>query len=912
MSERTVITHASPNLLRQQARQHLTQQGIGAPPLTIVPNLAAGRSLRQLTRRALPTLTFAHLARRHLFRAGWTPLGQAEKDQRLTELLANLDLEYFGPLLTRPGTVPALAEVMRALLRSDAAHLPAGRTARERDLSRLHRAYVLSLLRDARYDPAVPEFFAARTAVEAQSVIVSGFAYLDAAQIAYLDRLSAAESVMFLAAARADELSEAHRTLQSLTGRGWQWQELDPWRTADDSRLARVGDRAARHALKPDLLMDFDVPVLTLPSVVEEVREVLRQVKLAHQFEGRPWNELAVVVRDEQAYLPPLLETAERYGIPLLCQARLPLLGTPLGSFLSAWLDAALTGWPFERTSDVLTHPLITLPFDAQMRAARFGRRSPNGLKAWGDEGLLRELEWPTQHTGRGFLEHLTAVLSRLGVLKRQRHDAHLGVQLAVLSQVLSPFNTAQTFDRQTFLSEARALLAGASLPALPQKSGVRVATPLSTLGRSFQRVWVLGLGEGQFPRLTPDLPLLDAHLRAHWSQGGVYLPGGVESQGIERALFFHALACAREGLTLTRPEITAGGRPSEPSPFLRPFAAPTPPPEFHAATPTEARIQLARQGQLPDERIAALACQEQKRELGTHSGPLLPDLIDSQDWLWSASQLHQFGGCRFHWLASKVMKLAPVPEPLRGLDPLTRGSLYHLTLERLLAPYVGQDAPSSEVLLDELPTTFDAATHVLQSRGEIETGPLWAVERRGHLKVLSDVINAPEFLPAGYRIGALEQKLAGSLSGGGKTWKFTGYADRVDVNPDGQALITDYKLGSYISHVKDPAGKLTLEIQLPIYLKLTASAAGQYFSLNKAKVLKGTGPAWQAGKLPWSAHEAQLDTFLSEVADAIDRGDYRALPDVDAKACAYCDMQSLCRFQTFSTDEGRARGDSA
>ncbi|MFC3860726.1 PD-(D/E)XK nuclease family protein [Deinococcus antarcticus] len=906
MTVRTIITHASPNLLRQRAREHLLQQG--EDHSVVIPNLAAGRSLRQLTRTALPTITFAQLAQRQLFQAGWTPLSQAGKTQRLSELLTSLELEYFTPLLDRPGTLPALLDVIRALLRSDAAHLPAGRTPRERDLARMHRAWVLSLLRDAHYDPAVPEFFAARTALESRPLTVSGFAYLDAAQIAYLDRLAAEPSVVFLAAARADELSEAHRTLKALTGRGWDWQELDSWRHRADPRLTRTGDRAARHALALNTATPFtaeDVPVLTLPSVVEEVREVLRQVKLAHQFEGRPWHELAVVVRDEPGYLPALLDTAERYGIPLVCQARVPFLGTPLGSFLSAWLDAALSDWPFERTRDTLTHPLIHLPFEAQVRARGFGRRSPRGLQSWGEEAILRELEWPAQASGRAFLEHLTAVLKALGVLERQRSDAHIGVQLAVLRQTLSALDRPELYDRQVFLSEARALLGEAHLPALPQKTGVRVATPLSTLGRSYQRVWVLGLSEGQFPRPTPDLPLLDAHLRAHWSQAGVYLPGGVESQAIERALFFHALACAREGLTLTRPEVTAGGRPSEPSPFLRPFALPRPPEEFHAATSSEARVQLALGGQLQDEGVAALARQEEQRELGTHPGPLLPGLIDPQSWTWSASQLHAFGSCRFRWLAGRVMNLAPLPEPLLAPDPLTRGSLYHLTLEGLLRPYLDQDAPPGEVLVRELPAAFDTATRRLQATGEIETGPLWAAQRQDHLRVLSEVVSAPDFLPPGQQVKALEHKLAGTFTAGGHDWTFTGYADRVDEDAHGQQQITDYKLGRYISHVKDAAGKLSLEIQLPLYLKLTGAASGRYFSLNAASVLAGTGPAWTGGKTGWAEHAAQLETFLSGVNADIQAGDYRAVPDVDARACQYCDVQSLCRFQSFSTGEG-------
>lgn len=892
---RTIITHASPNLLRHLARQHL-QEFDG---LTIIPNLAAGRSLRQLTRTALPTITFAQFARRQLFRAGWTPLEAGERTERLTELLARLPLDYFGPLLERPGTAAALAEVIRNLLRSDAAALPEGRSARERDLRLIHRTWVLELLRDNRYDPAVPEFFAARIALEVQPVTVSGFAYLDATQIAYLDRVATDGSVVFLAAARADELSEAHRSAQALLRRGWQWQEVDAWSTRDDPRLVRPGDQAARHFLRPEQTEPQNIEVLTLPSVVEEVREVLRQVKLAHQFERRPWSELAVVVRDEQTYLPPLLETAERYGIPLFSQVRVALLNTPLGELLHSWVEAAQSGWSFGNVRDFLTHPLIQLPFDANQRAKGFGKRSPRGLPAWGEEPLLAALDWPDEFSARFGLQQLTQGLERLGILERQRTDPSLGTALKVLQDTLRPLDRNVTLSREVFLTGVLALLADARVPVLPNKSGVRIATPLSTLGRSYQRVWVVGLSEGQFPRPSSDPLLLDANLRAFWSQEGVYLPGGIESQGFERALFFHSLACAREVVTLTRPEVTEGGRRSEPSPFLRSFPAPVPPAEFHAASPGEARIQQARTGQLHDARLQQRAQLEEVRELGLENGPFFPGLLNPADWVWSASQFHQFGACRYHWLASKVMRLEALPEPLRGLDPLGQGSLYHLTLDLLLRPYVQQPAPTADELRAALPEAFDQATRTLLARGEIETGPLWSVERQDHLRVLEKALTSPDFLPGDLQVDALEQRLNGTISAAGIDWTLTGFADRLDVGADGEQLVTDYKLGSYISRVKDEEEDLTIEVQLPIYLNLTGAKGGRYYSLKQAKTLEGTGPKWD-GKSSWSAHEREVDSFLQRVRDAAQTGDYRARPDRAAKACQYCDVSALCRFQSF------------
>ncbi|WP_216328002.1 PD-(D/E)XK nuclease family protein [Deinococcus aestuarii] len=897
---RTLITHPSPNLLRHLAREHLTAR----PSLTLVPNLAAGRSLRQLTRRALPTITFAQHARRHLARAGWSPLSPAERELRLRELLTRLDLEYFGPILDRPGTVAALHQVIRALLRADAARLPGGRSPRERDLVRLHRGWVLELLRDERYDAAVPEFFASRIALEPQAVTLAGFAYLDAAQTAYLDRLAAAGSAAFLPATGVGELSEARRTAAALRGRGWT--EVDGPGTGHDRdpRLSRVGDQAARAALPGTGVRAPDVPVLALPGVVEETREVLRQVKRAHQEGGLPWHDLAIVVRDEAAYLPPLLETAERYGVPLLSQARQPLLSTPLGSFLHAWVAAGLGDWAFPLTVQVLTHPLVHLPFDAEEARRAMGRRTPRGLQAWGDRAETSGLAWPEQGSGLAYLQGVTRALQTLGVLGRQRRDPHLGTALAALQQALQPLALLPVLPRAQFLGALQAALAEARVAVVPGRGGVRVATPLGTLGRSFEAVWVLGLSEGLFPQPVGDPPLLDAHLRAFWSQTGVYLPGGIESQAIEQALFFHALACARDRLTLTRPEVVGGGKLASPSPFLQAFPVGELPAEVYAGTTQEERILRARTGTLNDDRVTSAARLEEVREHGVDQGPRFPGVVNPDTWTWSASQLHAFGACRYRWFVDKVMRLGPPAQPHRGLDPLGRGSLYHLALEKLLRPFVGEPAPSPDDLARRVPSALDEAAAELVGRGEVDLGPMWHVERGDHVALLQGAVRAPDFLPAGHRVEALEQELEGHVSVEGQPWAFRGYADRVDLAATGQRIVTDYKLSSHIGRVRDQGGRLNTEVQLPVYLELTGAAVGRYFSLRRAKVLHATGPGQPSPKTSWSAAREEVQVFLRGMRADLLAGDFRAKPDPEAQACQFCDVQALCRFQTFRSGE--------
>lgn len=891
---RTLIVHPSPAVLRQLARQELTQ----TPSLTLVPNLAAGRSVRQLTRQALPTTTFAQHAKRSLIQSGWRPLEPAQREARLVALLERLGLEYYGAILNRPGTTAALSGVVRSLLRADASRLPPGRNARERDLVRLHRAWVLELLRDELFEPGVPEFFASRTSLSPQRLVALGFAYLDAAQIAYLDRLAADGSALYLPA--AGTLSEAQRTVKAFGERGWIVQVLGAVPVGQERPLNRIGDQAARQFLTPGAVPKLALPVLAMSSVIEEVREVLRQVKRARQDENRPWHELAIVVRDETVYLTPLLEVAREYGVPLLSQARLPLSATPLGSLMLAWSSAGLHGWSFDLTRRVLLHPLLTLPLDPGLNLRRFGRRTPAGLLAWDQDGSTAGFEWPPQARGLEYLRHITALLTRTGVIGQQRQQPELGAALAALGQALRPLEKLPETPLAVFLAALQANLLEASVAVIPGKGGVRVMTPLGTLGRSFQAAWVMGLAEGLFPKPVADPPLLDAHLRAHWSQTGVYLPGGVESQAIEQALFFHALACARERLTLTRPETLPGGKPATASPFLKLFGPGEGLSERHAGSEHESQVLRALLGILNDQEISAAAVREQQRERGLDPEPQLPGSVDPDLRTWSASQLHTYGACRYHWFASRLMGLRALPQPALGLDPLGQGTLYHRVLERLLEPYLDRAVPPADELAGRVPALLDAAVQELTHTGEIEPGPLWHVERKEHVRALQQAVRAPEFMPAGTTVVGLEHTLDGTLEVGGTRWTFRGYADRVDRSAAGALVVTDYKLNAYVSRVRDEAGDLELEVQLPLYLTLLNADAGRYFSLKGAKLLQGAGPGWSGAKYDWVRHKAEVKAFLDTARQDLQRGDFRARPDPAADACTYCDMKPLCRVRSF------------
>jgi RecB family exonuclease len=72
--------------------------------------------------------------------------------------------------------------------------------------------------------------------------------------------------------------------------------------------------------------------------------------------------------------------------------------------------------------------------------------------------------------------------------------------------------------------------------------------------------------------------------------------------------------------------------------------------------------------------------------------------------------------------------------------------------------------------------------------------------------------------------------------------YAMVGVVDRLDRTPDG-LRVTDYKTGSSISRVVQD-GRLTLEVQLPLYMEALGAVNGRYLSIEKAEELAGAGPA--------------------------------------------------------------------
>jgi RecB family exonuclease len=240
------------------------------------------------------------------------------------------------------------------------------------------------------------------------------------------------------------------------------------------------------------------------------------------------------------------------------------------------------------------------------------------------------------------------------------------------------------------------------------------------------------------------------------------------------------------------------------------------------------------------------------------------------------------------------VLRLAEPIEAADELDGTLKGNLFHAVLGTA-ATLALTAADQRAAILENLEPTFDA---VAATMPQVLQLPAWNGRRNELLQQLRNAVAGEEFLQHQSRILATEQEFQFNWNG----LRVRGRIDRID-QMGNERLVVDYKTsGNRPSGAKDRSGHLKLDVQLPIYMAACGDDAngeevntGYYYSLTMATRLIDYGLPKKRGDPGIPDH--QLLTELAEkVVRSLASGSFAVDPDVDYKACEYCDYDSLCR----------------
>lgn len=796
------------------------------------------------------------------------------------------------------GAAKAFLATIKDLFRSgaDLTTLQTSLNPRIQQLGRMAIAYQNQLRQVKRIDAA--ELYWQGAMIEAtyqKAYVFYGYFAPGNDELRLINAIAGQDSILVLPL--EDLYPQNHQALSWLQSQGWQLLGNKCQKTTGINHQLREGFRASFQQTSPlPSSLSSGISLNVYPSLEQEVRGVLTQVKVLLS-QGVAPQDIVLVTREAQLYGETLLDVAWEYNLPVQIAYEVPLAQTRFGAWIKMLLEVIRDHFPFEATAKLLSHPLAKcLPAEMWQQARK---THPQGLLAWQELGIdLSLLDFKASHPRDFWVNRLLEILSAWDVLENAKSWAREVVAYYRLQSGLREISNHQEFNvtKQAFSQEINEILALLTIPAQPGRGGVELHCPSSIVGTNYPYVFVLGCSSGILPAAIADDPILDFHSRKQLKNQGVNISTAVDLALKETFDFYCLLNVPRSEINFSYAELIER-QPGIPSPYLaRLGLKPSPLDNLPLASLEQARQLYLRQPQLcknltldsswlMSEITHALEVESNREQA------IAPDQydgvigigIDPQSKIFSASQLTQLGQCPFKWFSARLLRLKELVEAESDLDAAMRGNLYHRCLE-LSFSEIKTARDLTQFNQEHLAQAFATAEQELK----LTKLPSWAAQRQEHLNLLTLNLATAEFSPPEREVIATETEFAMQWHG----LSLKGQVDRIDRTPTGLTVI-DYKTsGVTPAGVKDASGKANLDLQLAVYQDAIAQQYPDqkinppvYYSLSKRQTLRST-----------QSDPAKLTAFAHQVKQHLTQGHYPVAPDLERKACRYCDYDLICR----------------
>ena len=725
---------------------------------------------------------------------------------------------------------------------------------------------------------------------ERRPLVIYGYHRARKEEIFFIDAIAGDGSVLYLPCGSEGMFTVNRRWAHYLSERGWDAVEERNGPATTGENLAAA--YAAVSAPPP-------VDARAYPDIDAEVRACLAEAKQM-VVNGADAREIAIAVRGIDDYAPVIAAVAAEYGLPVNISLAVPVARTAIGSLIGLVLEAAEKRLGFEAAARLLMHPFGPKMPESKWTEARIERTS--GVEKWSE--VCPELaSLDLSEEPRTLAERADNLVTFLRSVKVREKAAPRARELLAYRKFTESLDELTRLDgRQMMPPEAFAaaigeLLADESVPYSPAAAGIEVIEPKNIVGRSFERVFVLGMAEGAFPRPASEDPVIDFFERRLLAARGIEFAGAAEVARWEELSFYFTLLSARGDITFSFPKVSDDGDSVASSFFKRLGVERVPEARamLVASSPEELRTRMLRTDvPLIDDAVigparARYRVERRREDTGDYDeyDGVIGVPYDAAARKWSASQLTQIGQCSFRWFAERILRLKPVDEMELALDPATRGTLYHKALEIAVARAMGAADIRAATLeyIDEAFAEAEAHPEV-----KLPNVPNWEAERADQIQDLKKAIRAADFIAPGSRVVGVEVGFDTVHVG----LRFTGSIDRVDDSTDG-LIAVDYKTSSSKPlGAKGRDGKLDVDVQIPLYANAALKALypngdygdSAYYSLTKGKILR-TEKEGDIDKLNELIDDVK--TMLSDGAFAVD-------PDVSERVCKYCELGAVCR----------------
>ncbi len=847
----------------------------------ITPTKAIARHTRQLIVSTCQShYSLECLAQNIVRRQGWgiasTLLSRRLLQNAVTKVIKTQDTE---------GTAKAYLSTIKDLFRSgiNLAQLQQNCDLKMQQLANMAIAYQKLLRQRNKLDSAELYWQSSAQAVYQKVYLFYGYFAPNKAELTLINAIAAQDSILVLP---INELLTQQWALDWLKAQGWSQKNQIEQHSGINQQLQQCFKQTGK--------LPARVSLQVFPNLPEEVRGVLTQVKIL-LTQGVKAKDIVLVTRDEKLYGETLIDLAWEYSIPVRVGYEIPLEQTRIGAWLKLLLEVIRDDFSFEATAKLLAHPLAKYMSAEIWAEAR--HLHPHGVDAWQNLGVdlnLLNLEH-NSYSRSSWIKYLQDILAAWDVLEKGKCWAKEVAAFYRFQEALTELANpgAQKLSKQAFIQEINEILALLTVPAQPGIGGVELYNPTSLLGTNYPYVFVLGCAEGILPTAICDDPILDFHSRKQLAKQDLEIETAVDIAQRETFYFYCLLGIPTYSIIFSYPELIDRSL-ALPSPYLTRLGLKVTSQDLPLASVELARQSYLRQPSLLDRsthaslllpQITKAWQVEAHRETGSTPNEyegMLEIKIDPQSNVFSASQLTQLGQCPFKWFSARLLKLKELTEAELDLDAAMRGNLYHRCLELSLEHIKTADdlAKFNQQQLVKAFTKAEAELNLTQLPG-------WSVQRQEHLNLLALNLTTAEFLPDQREVIARETKFSTQWYG----LNIRGRVDRIDRTTTGLTVI-DYKTSGVVpAGVQDATGKADLDIQLAIYQDAIAKKypdeatdGAAYYSITKQTISR-----------PQKDVES-LAAFAEQVKAHLEQGHYPVAPDIDRKACRYCDYDLVCR----------------
>jgi ATP-dependent helicase/nuclease subunit B len=593
----------------------------------------------------------------------------------------------------------------------------------------------------------------------------------------------------------SDRATSADRRSPELQGdlRSGQVARSEDRATTSPAGLAHV----ERQLFRPlqALVRSADADGLLLveaPGILGEVRLVAREVKTL-LLQGTPADEILLTAREIVPYADLVREVFAEYGIPLDLEGAEPLARNPAVVALLRALRVPEDDWPFAAVTALLRSGYFRPDWTETREMSDVAQRAEALLRLLGQprhrEAYLRAIDkwadepdpappdeqaeasrrarihkWAVQcrpflrrffaawdaAPGRAPLDRHLDWLRRfaddLGITRATAADERDAAALRRFWDELADWERLQRrlrggahpIDRGHFHRLLGTLAAAAGLARTPRGPGrVRFLSAEIARGVPADHVFILGLGERSFPRLTPAEPIFDEQERQSLKTAGLDIRGVADRMPDEMLLFYGVVTRPRRRLVLSYPAVDDKGQALLPSSFLTALLdcfepgtvpvlrkrmliegfdrdEPLSAAELRVRAATELAAGQRLSAKLPRDlsanlRTAALMADQRLRskEYNPYDGLLrhpgvLAELRErfGGDKVISPTALETYIACPFRFLLEDVLHLEPLEEPNEEVEGSDRGLVFHRALawlHRYLKEH-GVTGPTAEV----------------------------------------------------------------------------------------------------------------------------------------------------------------------------------------------------------------------